>query len=81
MLLCCHYQLHEYLMVTLGPVDFLASALNGGAALTCMELDGSVGSMMLKGKRFCDLDILDLREVQRSTYPTCGKSTSCKVKM
>ena len=53
----------------------------GGAALTCMELDGSVGSMMLKGKRFCDLDILDLREVQRSTYPTHGKSTSCKVKM
>ena len=55
-------------METLGPADFVASALNGGAALTCMVLDGSVGSMMLKGKRFSDLDILDLKEVQRSTY-------------
>ena len=56
-------------METLGPADFVASALNGGAALTCMELDGSVGSMLLKGKRFSDLDILDLNEVQGSTYP------------
>jgi len=56
-------------METLGPADFVASALNGGAALTCMELDGSVGSMLLKGKRFSDLDILDLKEVQGSTYP------------
>jgi len=56
-------------METLGPADFVASALNGGAALTCMALDGSVGSMLLKGKRFSDLDILDLKEVQGSTYP------------
>ena len=37
--------------------------------MTCMELDGSLDSMMLKGKRFSDLDILDLKEVQRSTSP------------
>lgn len=48
-------------METIGPADFVASALNGGVALTCMELDGSLGSMMLKGKRFSDLDILDLK--------------------
>ena len=56
-------------METLGSADFVTSALNGGAALMCMELDGSLGSMMLEGKRFSDLDILDLKEVQRSSYP------------
>ena len=53
-------------MVTLGSADFVVSTLNGATALTCMALDGSVGSMMLKGKCFSDLDILDLKEVQRT---------------
>ena len=39
-------------MITLGPADFVVSALNGATALTCMGLNGSVGFMMLKRKCF-----------------------------